>query len=83
MSMLHVVKKIVHIEIEKVVETSSKTIRWRSIAIGFVFVGKRLTNKQMHIYNIKVGMGKIKDTCILNTNVPYILILFCIYPNIS
>lgn len=42
-TMMHVVEKIVHVKIEKLVKTTGETVRRRLITTRSVFVGQRLT----------------------------------------
>lgn len=47
--MMHVVKKVVHVKIEKLVKTIGKIVRRCSITVRLVFVCQRLTNRYNNI----------------------------------
>lgn len=48
--MMYVVKKCVHVKIEKLIKTVGKTIGRFDITIWFVFVGQCLTNTMYILY---------------------------------
>lgn len=46
-SMMHVIEKIVHVKIEKLIKTTCKTICRCGIAVRFILVGQRLLNRHI------------------------------------
>lgn len=57
---MHVVKKRIHVKIEKLVKTVGKTIRRLSITVRFVFVRQCLTNTCIYYITIHNDMFKTK-----------------------
>lgn len=51
--MMHIVKKIVHVKIEKLVKITGETIRRCCITVRFIFIRQRLTIKRTQYFTMR------------------------------